>query len=237
MKESFEEFNIRLDSFQSDSFREIQSGFATNPRLCRKVDGAGNFIPFYGDTIIYELNSDSLQLLTELQNHLYTAEPDCFAMPFSQNSFHLTLHELVSGNSLEKLKVQLNDNREKIRCIFRDLRDEEKESIHMKSTYVYDMARTSLVLGFNTDSEQDYRRLLNLYEKFEVIHPLAHLYTPHITLAYYKPGYFSGKTVRKLLKLAEVLSQRSIEITLDFSRLKYVTFDNMNHISIYGIAI
>lgn len=231
MKESFEEFNIRLESFQSDSFREIQTGFSTNPGLCRKVDEAGNFIPFYGDTIIYELNSDPLQILTELQNHLYTTVPDCFAMPFSQNSFHLTLHELVSGNILEELKVQMEDNRAKVRNIFRDFCEEEKEPIRMKSTCLYNMANTSLVLGFITESEQEYKRLLDLHNKFEVVCPLAHLYVPHITLAYYRPGYFSGETVRKITKLAEVLSQRSIEIILDFNRLKYVMFDNMNYFS------
>lgn len=231
MSESLGEFRGRLESFQSDSFRAIQTGFVTNSRLCRKVDEAGNFIPFYGDTIVYELDNDVLQILAELQNHLYTTAPECFAMPFRRSGFHLTLHELVSGNVPEKLKVQLDDNRAKVRNIFRDFCEEEKEPIRMKSTCLYNMANTSLVLGFITESEQEYKRLLDLYDKFEVVCPLAHLYVPHITLAYFRPGYFSGEKVRKLTKLAEVLSKKSIEIILDFNRLKYVMFDNMNHFS------
>lgn len=85
-----------LDDFIWRSLPEWGS-FATNPDLIKKVNLAGEFLPFRGNTVIFRLDEDTKQALRRLQTSLYQSAPDMLAEKLDPDAFHITLHDLVNG--------------------------------------------------------------------------------------------------------------------------------------------
>lgn len=230
MRETYRDFQQRLLSFQPDSYQWQRTGFDTHPALRQKVDEQGNLLPFYGDTILFTLDAASVQRLSRVQKQLYQTASPILSQPLSPLGFHLTLHDLSSGPSRSSLTSIMSENATRYLEICQAMQAQDfPKQIRLRSTHVFHMVNTSIAAGYEPATEKQYDILMYLYELFDKIRPLPYPLTPHITLAYYRPGYIGEKEVSTLSKTCRILSQEKSELLLDISRLYYAEFTDMDH--------
>lgn len=182
-----------------------------------KVHPDNSFCDFYGDTVVFDLEEEDKTWLAALVQKLYDEVPACFAEAFPVSSYHMTLYDLssgsrlTSGSRLSSLIPELESNRQKLkeqlaaRSLF-------SPKIKMRSSFIFNMVDTSLVMGLVPDREVDYVNLMSLYRLVDGVMPLPYPFTPHVTLAYYNANGFSAEEARKLKKLVAELNKCSVTV-------------------------
>ena len=199
--------------------------FITNPNLRKKVDEGGNLLPFLGNTVVFLLNDDTKEKLRQLQESLYQAAPDMLAQPLQMSTFHMTLHDLANGTP-EQLGLQdyMRYTQERVSQLLPGWKD--TPPLRMKTTWLFNMVNTSIVLGLTPADEESWRRLDEMYTTLEDVVRLGYALTPHITMAYFLPGTYSPEQVQQL---SAVLRNVDLEIILDMKDLVLQNFTDMNH--------
>ena len=198
--------------------------FTTNPNLLRKVDSAGNFLPFYGNTVVFDLNEESKHHLQILQEQLYKAAGWMLSQKLDPGTFHMTLHDLVNGPELTgDLKLRMRECEAKAKLILESWKDQRP--LRLKATWLFNMVNTSLVLGLAPVGEDSWDRLSEMYRTLETVVPLGYAMTPHITIAYFKPGTWSQYDLNCL---RQALHPVELEVKLYMEDLHYQEFSDMN---------
>ena len=199
--------------------------FSTNPNLRKKVNEKGTFLPFYGNTTVFDLNAETKLELRKLQEELYMGAGWMLSQKLDPSTFHMTLHDLVNAPGMsDDLKRRMKTTEEKAKPILEQWRGQEP--LHMKTIWLFNMVNTSIVLGLAPADEDSWRRLDEMYMTMESVVPLGYALTPHITMAYFKPGNYSQY---ELNCLREVLHPVELEIVLRLENLAYQEFTDMNH--------
>lgn len=211
--------NLLLD-YISQSIN-LHEAFQTNFNLTKKVNEEGKLLPYYGNTIVFTFDASLSKKLKKIQDELYEKIPTCLAEALIEESFHLTLHDLYNDAVLnDELKEAMHISGTYVNNYLKKL---ESKKIHLKATWVFNMVNTSIVLGLRPSDADSEAVLTELYEEFEKIKPLNYAYTPHITLAYYKPGTYDPNLLNQVMK------EIDLEITLDTKDLRLQHFENMNY--------
>lgn len=183
-------------------------GFCTNPNLSQKVNENGGLLPFYGNTAVFTLDSGTVDLLTGLQRELYDAAGWMLAEPLRPETFHMTLHDLVNGKSPDQEMMAVARSRAEHILRWWD----EEKPIRMRTTWMFNMVSTSIVLGLVPEDADSYYRLDAMYGALEAVVPLGYALTPHITLAYFRPGSYTQQETdclrRALCSVDHVLELR-----------------------------
>lgn len=199
--------------------------FTTNPNLRKKVDEEGNLLPFLGNTVVFLLDDDTKEQLQNLQEELYRAAPDMLAQPLQMSTFHMTLHDLANGTPGQPgLQEYMRYTQERVSQILPGWKD--AAPLRMKTTWLFNMVNTSVVLGLKPADEESWRRLDEMYTALEDVVRLGYALTPHITMAYFLPGTY---TLEQVQRLSAALRSVELEITLDIKNLVLQTFSDMNH--------
>ncbi|MGN1249862.1 MAG: NADAR domain-containing protein [Candidatus Spyradocola sp.] len=199
--------------------------FATHPNLRMKVDAEGRLLPFLGNTVIFLLNDDTKQKLRELQASLYQAAPEMLAQPLQASTFHMTLHDLANGTPDQPgLRDSMRDTQQRASRLLSYWKD--NPPLRMKTTWLFNMVNTSIVLGLAPADEDSLRRLDDMYTALEGVVRLGYALTPHITLAYFRPGVYGQETVSRL---QSALRPVALEIELRPEQLVLQNFTDMNH--------
>lgn len=199
--------------------------FSTNPNLTKKVNHAGEFLPFHGNTVVFDLSGDTKLALQGLQEELYQSAGWMLAQKLDPSTFHMTLHDLVNGPELtEELKAAMAEAEEKAKHILNQWKGQPP--LHMKATWLFNMVNTSIVLGLIPADEDSWRRLEEMYLTLESVVPLGYALTPHITMAYFKPGTYCQYDLDFLRK---ALRPIELEVPLGLNALFYQEFADMNH--------
>lgn len=151
-----------------------------------------------------------------------------------KKQLHLTLHDLSNSSRKEEVAEQLVENEKRCRVIFAKLMNHlannpEQRKIKMVSTCAYPCLNISVLLGFAPASEQDYNRLINIYNLFEEVIYLDYWLRPHVTLAYFFPRTLNGDEIKKLRDNLQKINESGYEIELDVQELAYQHFSSMNH--------
>lgn len=226
--ETYQEFLDRINSFEHKKWSFVPGDFTGNPSLTKKVNQDNSFRPFYGDTVVFNLNDATKKRLEKWLDKLYAEVPECFAERLVTGTFHMTLHDLSNSEKTEEVAGELIENRKKIQALRENVKHFETfAGIKMKSKCVFNMVNTSLVLGLYPTNESEYEKLMTLYERFNEVRKLPYPLTPHITLAYYNVHGFSASSARKLEELVYQLNSEELE--LETKELFYQHFDSMNH--------
>ncbi len=200
-------------------------GIVTNPKLAQKADAAGCLMPFYGDTVIFDLPEEMKSWLSAVQDALYAACGGMLAEPLSRESLHITLHDLQS--SAGGWPSGLPGNQKRCETLLAELRDTLPPEICIRSACVFSMVNTSIVMGFEPAGEEDQHRLMTLYDRFQRICPLGYPLTLHATLAYYRPGVYGEEQLMALRRTLDGLARERREWRLRMDDLHYATFDSM----------
>lgn len=149
-----------------------------------------------------------------------------FSEPLSPDTLHMTLHDLANGVPGGKTREWMAQSEPAARRILEELKKGGCAAIPMKATRTFNMVNTSIVLGLAPVDRDDEARLGRMYEALNTVVPLNYALTPHITLAYFKPGSYSGKVLEEL---RNALGPVELEIRLDPERLVLQCFTDMNH--------
>ena len=181
-------------------YEPIRGSFHTAGSLAAKVNPDGSFAPFSGSTAVFRPENRCLQLVRLLQEALYRrldgAGLLADALPMS--AIHMTLHDLVSPEACvsaapEAFREETADSLRKAADIMAAIRrDYAGRRIGMVPDRVVNMVSKSLVLMLRPRTEEDYGLLLEMYRRFDGVRELPYPLTPHITLAYYRPGMLDG---------------------------------------------
>ena len=229
MPETLRQFRARVDGFTHDSLPH-QGGFMTRESLRDKVSPEGTLTPFFGSTVIWELDDASRQALAEHQALLYDRCAACLAEPLRPDTFHVTLHDLVSDPDALAIETDAARTAAQAEAILASQRAAGFPAVHLRSTAMFSMVATSMVMGFAPQTEADCAVLMGLYEAFHAVQPLAWQLTPHVTLAYYRPGEISaqaGSALRSAIAASAALPP--VSVVLQPEQLRVSRFRDMNH--------
>lgn len=199
--------------------------FTTSQGLKNKVDEAGNLKPFRGNTTVFLLDEDTKQKLRFLQDSLYRTVPDMLAKPLQEDTFHMTLHSLEDDPpDTPGLEERMAAAAEKAEVLLKAWKDDTV--LHMKTSWLFNMVNTSIVLGLMPADPDSWHRLNDMYMALEEVKPLGYPMTPHITMAYYRPGVYDRA---QMDRLCAALQNVDLEITLPMRALVLQDFTDMNH--------
>lgn len=204
----------------------MEGSLVTRPGLREKVDETGHFLPFIGNTVVFDLDLQTKQAIASLQQRLYDHAGELLAEKLSPDTFHLTLHDLANGSPGAKTESWMEKTRPAAAVILAELKSESMAPLTMKTTWVFNMVNTSIVLGAEPVDTESYDRLRRMYTRLNAVVPLNYALTPHITLAYFRPGIYSQSD---LAPLRQALTKADIIFQLDMERLVLQNFSDMNH--------
>jgi len=222
--ELYSAFIDRINAFQQNSFTNCEQNFLLNPSVREKVSEDGKLSPLFGETVVFMLSEDTNAVLVELQDRIYETAGEYLGERLTTDTFHMTLHDLcIFGGSITGLSQCYQEVVELTESIKR-----KKFVISMRTTWVFNMSNTSIVLGLMPTNEAAYNSLMMYYYLFDEHSPAPYPLTPHITLAYYKSQRIPAQTIRSLAALSRETPYRELNVSLDSDRLGYYSFSSMN---------
>jgi len=196
--------------------------FITSPGLARKTDGE-RLLPFRGETTVFLLPEDVRRRLSLLQEKIYTAAEQMLCKErLRESSFHMTLHDLWNeADSRPEPKY----SRHQIKAALDSIRRDYPEPLNMRAISLLSMVSTSVVLGLVPADEKSEAALGDMYSRLQALWPLPYGLTPHITLAYYRPGAYSEPLWRRL---GESFSVEEFDFQISAKSLVFQCFEDMN---------
>ena len=225
--ENLQAFHARVDGFQHDSLPH-ESALTTKPLLVEKVAQDGTLRPFFGNTMIFDLPQAVQLQIAQWQVTLHHRCGWMFAQSLAPDTLHMTLHDLLNGVDEAALAESVRQTGEQAKSILAELR-KDVQPIHLTSTLAFNMTNGSVCLGFAPDTEDDCARLMGMHARFQQVVALNYPLTPHVTLAYFKPGIYGPEEVAQLAgALAEINALPKVHLTVDGECLHYYRFEDMN---------
>lgn len=226
--ETLEDFRARTESFIHTSL-PAGGTLETHPNLTRKVDGEGHLLPFGGSTVVYPLPAEARRSIRSLQDALYEGCGDLLAQPLDQETFHITLHDLVSGPPSPQLEEQVRLVQPSALACVAELRGQDAP-LRLVSTVLFNMVNTSMVLGFAPADEESCARLQAAYQRLQAAVRLSYPLTPHVTVAYFKPGRYGPAQIARLQAAVDLAAaQPPVSLALSGAMVEYQRFSSMGH--------
>lgn len=224
-KETYEGFKGRVDDFEKAEYGIKDASWIPNASVHQKFNSLNQFLPFFGDTVVFDLPNEIKKILEQIISELYATVPQCFSSRINQSTMHMTLHDLSNSPTLRNAVADVKKNDVKIREISHCL---VVPKITMKTNFIVDMNRTSLVLALKPLNKDEYMKLMQIYYIFDNVRNLSYKLTPHITLAYYSVNGFEQSSLEELAGLVrELNSKYYFEFVL--GDLLYQRFTSMNN--------
>lgn len=202
-------------------YEPIHGVFHTHEGLVSKVNADGSYAPFFASTVVFVADQPCAQAVEKMQTVLHDSLGDMLASPLPVASCHMTLHDLISPEMCvsdpsdgESYRREVDDSLNKAGIIVNAIRHEYAgKKIVMEADRVVNMVSKSLVLLLRPHSESDYELLLDLYRRFDSIVCLPYKLTPHITLAYFRPGMIDGDRLGAAINRVQIQNHHAPSVT------------------------
>lgn len=212
-----------LDDYIPNSV-PLHEDFCTHGQLVKKVGPDGVLLPYPGNTAVFLLGEHERGLLAGLREELYAAAGPMLAERLRDESFHMTLHGLEDGvPGTPGLAERMSAAAALARPIL--ARHRQGPALRMRATRLFNMLHTSVVLCLAPADGDSYARLDAMYLELEEVKRLGYALTPHITMAYYRPGRYSAA---QAARLASALRPVELELSLAMEDLVLQDFTDMN---------
>ena len=225
--ETLAAFHARVDGFMHDSLPH-EGGFTTREPLKEKVGPDGRMLPFFGNTMIYDLPTPAKLAIARMQLVLHHLCGPYLAEPLSPASLHLTLHDLLNGTDEAALQEGLAATGAQAKAILSDIRAQNAPAVHLTSVAAFNMVNGSVALGFAPDTEADCAAIMALHARYQDVVRLGYPLTPHVTLAYFRPGCYGPEMVDALREaLAQINALPPVPLALHAGMLDYRCFRDM----------
>ncbi len=233
--EKYNDFLERI-SYQQAELQIGEGDFIPDDRVYQKVNNDNCLKPFYGDTVVFDLSSKTKKKIDKMIDTLYEVVPECFCERLSENTLHMTLHDLSASENLETISCELFHNEVQL---LQYLSQEpcKSQTIKMKMNYIVNMVNTSIVLALVPADKNEWNKLQKLYAFINKVKVCPYPYlTPHITLAYFNYNGFSTTSAEKLKEVVKDLNTKSLDIDLHTNKLFYQKFVSMNqYLKVFGL--
>ena len=186
-------------------YEPIRGQFSTHTGLDDKVGPDGSFRYFPGTTAVFRLDRDTFRLARLMQAalHSHLEDTGMLAEPLPESTLHMTLHDLVSpppGGGGEGYAGEAENSLTGAVAVVSSVRERYAgQEIVMLPDRIVNMVSKSLVLLLKPATERDFSLLLQMYRAFDAVRPLPYPLTPHITLAYFRPGPIDGDRLGALI--------------------------------------
>lgn len=227
MPETLAAFHARVDGFEHNSLPH-EGPLTTKPMLVEKVAPDGSMLPFFGNTMIFDLPADVQLAIARMQLILHHRCGFLLAEPLAPSTLHMTLHDLLNGVDEAALAESVRETGEQAKAILSCHRA-DPSPIRLTATAAFNMTCGSVALGFAPDTETDCARLMALHGDYQAVVPLSYPLTPHVTLCYFRPGVYGEADVAALAAaLREINALPPVRLTLDTATLHYYRFTDMN---------
>lgn len=198
-------------------YEPIRGSFHTHEGLNYKIHFNGRYAPFPGSTVVFRPGTPCFQTIQLMQRILYYKldGTGMLAEPLPDATIHMTLHDLLSPEvcasaSAEAYHGEFARSIAQAVDIIADIRKEfAGRRIAMVPDRIVNMVSKSLVLMLRPQTEQDYELLLELYHRFDGIQTLFYPLTPHITLAYFRPGPIDGDTLGAAVDCVQIRPEKA----------------------------
>ncbi len=224
--ENYKEFLLRIGEFQLPDMDLGKNYFKGRPSLLDKIDENNRLKDFFGDTVVFELDEETKAVIGKIVDEIYEAAPECFAERLKNDTLHMTLHDLSNSPSYEAVKGEMAKNQARIEGISKNF---GSHIIRMRSSFIFNMVNTSLVMGLVPVDEAEHEKLMALYGLVDEIKRSKYPLTTHVTLGYYNVHGFKNSDAKRLEDIVGLLNRRDqIEIALDTKKLYYQRFTSMN---------
>ena len=226
--ESYQDFLERISGFQTEEMLLVDGDFTPSKSVPRKVRPDNTYSDFYGDTTVFELDSESKYRIEKITDKLFESVPEVFSERLPSSTYHITLHDLYNSPDLGKIAEKMFFGEIKLKQLLTE-NPPGKQTIKMKAKYIFNMVGTSVVLGFYPTDKTEYNKLMTLYETIEKVKKLDRPLTPHVTLGYYNINGFSAENTQQLKETVRELNKEinDFEIELSTQRLYYQKFLSM----------
>ena len=233
--ENYNDFLNRI-SYQQTELQIGEGFFKPDNRVYEKVNSDNSFKPFYGDTVVFDLDCHTKTRLYKLIDKLYQSVPECFCQRLDKSTIHMTLHDLSASDNLDRISSEVFTNEIRLLQAINN-KPIEPQTIRMRSNFIVNMVSTSLVLALVPADDMEWNKIQVLYDLVNEVKVCSYPYlTPHITLAYFNYDGFDAGSVQNLREVVNELNKESFEITLNTENLKYQKFTSMNdYISIFNL--
>ena len=229
MYETLQAFHARVDGFMLSSLPG-EGGFATRALLREKVAPDGRMLPFFGNTMIYDLPDNVKVQIGSMQTQLHHLGGWFLAEPLSTDTLHLTLHDLLNGTDEAALRDGVTETGGQAKALLAEIRREIARPICLTSVAAFNMVNGSVALGFAPDTEEDCAAIMALHARYQDVVRLNYPLTPHVTLAYFKPGEYGREMVDALAEaLQRINAMPKVHLSLSADVLNYRRFSDMNH--------
>lgn len=200
-------------------YEPIGGIFHTAEGLANKVRPDGSFAPFLGTTVVFRLGKQERRIIQLMQQLLEQAleGTDMLASPLPESSLHMTLHDLISlENCSTDPESRVRYGRELVESLDRSaeiVAQIQKEfagsRIVMVADRIVNMVSKSLVLLLRPKAEEDFALLFELHRRFDSVVALPYPLTPHVTLAYFKPGMLDGAVLGKAVDFIQIYPENA----------------------------
>ncbi len=216
-------------------YEPIRGTFHTAESLVNKVSPEGRFVPFSGSTVVFRADKICLQVTGMMQDLLYCKLGDfgMLAERLPVSTVHMTLHDLLSpeagitGTAGEKAGKIWDSVLRAAEIVDSAARDYAGQRIKMVPDRIVNMVSKSLVLLLRPRTERDFETLSELYRRFDRIRPLPYPLTPHITLAYFRPGTLDGDRIGQIVDRLQVNPENAPVFAFDPEGLTAQVFSDM----------
>lgn len=225
--ENYKDFLNRINSFEKETLYLGDDDFQVNSGVLAKVSN-NKFANFYGDTVVFNLDNSTKSKLAEITEKLHSFAGECFCEKLKESTFHITLHDLNNSPVLQDISTDISKSEINLKKTLQN-NPIKSQTIRMKTSYIFNMVNTSIVLGLYPADNVEYNKLITLYNLVDKIKVLPYPLTPHITLAYYNQNGFSKNSARKLESIVNKLNKEQFEIPLSTKNLVYQKFTSMNN--------
>ena len=195
-------------------YEPIQGVFPAHAGLAAKVSPSGSYASFPGSTVVFRPGKQCLRVIQLMQRVLDTKlrGSNLLADPLPASAIHLTLHDLISpdqrGSAPEDgagFSREIADSLDRASAVVDGIRrDYAGRKITLGSDRIVNMVSRSLVLLLKPRTEEDGELLAEMYRRFDEIVGLPYPLTPHITLAYFRPGLLDGDQLGEAVNFAQV---------------------------------
>ncbi len=227
----------RRTSWKAEPVRGV---FAAAEGLRAKVDGRGRFVLFPGTTVAFRAGEECRRTVDRLQDILYQRIDDMLALRLGAATCHMTLHDLVSpemhlSDTPEGYMAELDKSLKQAAAAVGEIREKYAgRCITLTADRIVNMVSKSLVLLLRPRSEEDFELLMEMYGAFDPILTLPYPLTPHITLAYFRPGMLDGGRMWEAMKAAQAEADRAPAIVFRPGDLTAQFFTDMQSFRDHG---
>ncbi len=202
--------------------------------LSHKVAPAtGEFRPFHGDTIAYFLDQPTRDMVHHVTDLLIERHGPSLSARLHTDQAHVTLHDLHADVDPERVRALVHARPQRAAELVAQAR--RLGPIHMLGTRVFNLVNTSIVIGLRPAEDQAHEALLAARALFDEFVPSGP-FTPHITLAYYRPQPPVALVPAELRATLSELTRlvQGVPVVLHPGRLHHLHFGSMNSYRLSG---